>query len=177
MCFGGLMTGRWRFLFASAAFVLIWMASGRVATAQKSSTPAERAHWVALTHKLESDPFDDDANSGAEDEMRRLIVVDDITIPICGTLFDELSDRKYKYGSEVARQYMLASASFVIEHPDAARDHDAMNRAGAESALKVYTAIVEQKPNEKSAKLDDLLKKQVHGTLADSLQKACSAAK
>jgi hypothetical protein len=164
-----------RFFSAGAALVLICLASGSPASAQNSSTPAERAHWVALTHHLEANPFDEDANSEAQDAMRRLVIVDDITVPICGTLFDELADKSYKYGSEVARQYMLASASFLIEHPDKAHDGNAMNLAGTESALKVYDAIAKQKPDARSQKLDDLLKARRNGTLAENIQKACSA--
>jgi hypothetical protein len=171
------MLGSKRFLLTSAAFALICAANGSPVRAQKSSTPTERAHWVALAHSLETDPFDEDANGEAEDAMRRLVIVDDITIPICGTLFDELADKSYKYGTKVARQYMLASATFIIEHPDQARDENAMNIAGAESALKVYDAVARQKPDARSQKLDDLLKSQANGTLAENIQKACSAQK
>jgi hypothetical protein len=166
-----------RYFLAVAAVGLISMAVGSAVNAQNGSTPGERAHWVALTHKLESDPFNEVANGEAEDAMRRLVVVDDLMIPICGSLFDELADKSYKYGSQVARQYMLASASFIIEHPDKARDETAMNLAGAESALKLYTAIAKQKPDERSKKLDDLLKEQTDGTLSENVQKGCGAQK
>ena len=162
-------------LFAVVVLALLSMFSGRASTAQKSSTPAERAHWVALTHTLENDPFDEDANSEAEDAMRRLVVVDDITVPICGILFDELADKSYKYGSRVGRQYILASASFLVEHPDQAHDQNAMNLAGAESALKAYEAIAKQKPDERWKKLDDLLKVRDEGALAENIQNGCAA--
>jgi hypothetical protein len=48
-----------------------------------------------------------------------------------------------------------------------------MNVAAVESVLKVYSAILQQKPDAKWKTLDDLLKKQSQGKLDDALRKQC----
>jgi hypothetical protein len=48
-----------------------------------------------------------------------------------------------------------------------------MNVAAVESALKVYSAIPQQKPDAKWKLVDELLKKQSQGKLDDALRKQC----
>jgi len=42
---------------------------------------------------------------------------------------------------------MLASGAFIMENPAKAGDTNAMNLAAVESVLKVYSAILQQKPD------------------------------
>lgn len=151
------------------------VASTRKATAQATSTSEERARWVEITHKLESKPLDEDANKDGESALNRLSNVHDIHVPLCPALLGEFNDAKYKYRHEITRQYMLASGAFIIENPDKAGDVNAMNLAAVESSLKVYSAILQQKPDAKWKMLDDLLKKQSQGKLDDALRKQCSS--
>jgi hypothetical protein len=65
---------------------------------------------------------------------------------------------------------MLASAAFLIENPGKTADTKATDLAAVESALKTYSAILQQKPDAKSKTLDDLAKKQNQGKLKDSLK-------
>ena len=65
---------------------------------------------------------------------------------------------------------MLASTAFLIENPDKAADTKTLNLAAAESVLKTYRAILQQRPDAKAKPLDDLLKKQSQGKLQDSLK-------
>jgi hypothetical protein len=101
--------------------------------------------------------------------------VHDFHVPLCAGLINEFNQLKYTYGHAILRQYMLASAAFLIENPGKAGNPNAMNVAAAESLLKVYNAILQQKPMAKSKTLDDLLKKQSQGKLDDSLRKTCGA--
>jgi len=55
------------------------------------------------------------------------------------------NDAKYKYHHESTRQYMLASGAFISENPEKAGDTNAMNLAAVGSALKAYSAILQQK--------------------------------
>lgn len=145
----------------------------QIAAAQGTSTPEERARWVEITHKLESNPLDESVNKDGESALNRLSSVHDIHVPLCPGLLGQFNDAKYKYRHEITRQYMLASGAFIIENPDKAGDVNAMNLAAVESTLKVYSAILQQKPDAKWKMLDDLLKKQSQGKLDDAVRKHC----
>jgi len=133
------------------------------ASAQGTSTLEERARWVEITHKLESNPLDESANKDGEWALNRLNDAHDIHVPLCSSLLVELN----------VRQYMLASGAFLIENPTKAGDTHAMNVAAVESVLKVYSAILQQKSDAKWKPLDDLVKKQSQGKLDDALRKQC----
>ena len=143
------------------------------AAAQGTSTPEERARWAEITHKLESNPLDESVNKDGEWALNRLSDAHDIHVPLCPALLGEFNDAKYKYRHEITRQYMLASGAFLIENPAKAGDVAAMNIAAVGSVLKVYSAILQQKPDAKWKTLDDLLKKQSQGKLDDALRKQC----
>lgn len=143
------------------------------AGAQGTSTPEERARWAEVTHKLESSPLDDSVNKDGESALNRLSNAHDIHVPLCPGLLGQFNDAKYKYHHEITRQYMLACGAFIIENPDKAGDVNAMNLAAVESTLKVYSAILQQKPDAKWKILDDLLKKQNQGKLDDAIRKQC----
>jgi len=142
-------------------------------SAQGTSTPEERARWAEITHKLESNPLDESVNKDGEWALNRLSDAHDIHVPLCPALLGEFNDAKYKYRHAVTRQYMLASGAFLIENPAKAGDVAAMNVAAVESVLKVYSAILQQKPDAKWKPFDDLLKKQSQGKLDDALRKQC----
>ena len=143
------------------------------ASAQDSSTPEERAQWIQVKRSLEGSPLDADVDRQGEAALNRLMAVHDIHVPLCQALFNEFRSMKYAYAHAITRQYMIASAVFMIENPDKASDTNAMNLAAVESTLKSYQAILQQKPDAKAKSLEDLLKKQSQGKLPDALQKQC----
>jgi hypothetical protein len=157
----------------SLVFGFLCVLVAQRATAQGTSTPEERARWAEITHKLESNPLDESVNKDGEWALNRLSDAHDIHVPLCPALLGEFNDPKYKYRHEITRQYMLASGAFLIENPAKAGDVAAMNVAAVESVLKVYSAILQQKPDTKWKTLDDLLKKQSQGKLDDALRKQC----
>jgi hypothetical protein len=152
---------------------LFSVATAPMISAQGTSTPEERARWAEIAHKLESNPLDDSVNKDGEWALNRLSEAHDIRVPLCPALLGEFNDVKYKYRHEITRQYMLASGAFLIENPTKAGDVAAMNVAALGSALKVYTAILQQKADAKWKPFDDLLKKQSQGKLDDALRKQC----
>jgi len=168
------MRNRWLGWAGIPAFALCVIMPQRMA-AQDTSTPQERAQWVEVTHKLENNPLGESANRDGETALNLLSNVHDIHVPLCPALLGQFNDAKYKYRHEITRQYMLASGAFIIENPDKASDTNAMNLAAVGSALKVYSGILQQKPDAKWKTLDDLLKKQSQGKLGDALQKECGA--
>jgi len=152
---------------------LLSVATVPKASAQGTSKPEERARWVEITHKLESNPLDESVNKDGEWAFNRLSEVHDIHVPLCPALLGEFNDAKYKYRHQITRQYMLASGAFLIENPAKAGDVAALNVAAVESVLKVYSGILQQKPDAKWKPLDELLKKQSQGKLDDALRKQC----
>jgi hypothetical protein len=166
------MRNKWLAWSWSLAFGLCVLAPQRAA-AQGTSTPEERARWVEITHKLESAPLDESVNKDGEAALNRLSNAHDIHVPLCPALLGEFNDAKYKYRHEITRQYMLASGAFIIANPDKAGDANAMNLAAVESTLKVYSAILQQRPDAKWKPFDDLLKKESQGKLDESLRKQC----
>jgi hypothetical protein len=159
-------------LLPMLCFLGVAVAQG--AMAQGTSTPEERARWVEITHKLESNPLESSVNREGEWALNRLGDAHDIHVPLCPVLLSEFNDPKYKYRHEITRQYMLASGSFLIENSAKAGDTDAMNVAAVESVLKVYTLILKQRPDARWKPLDDLLKKQSQDKLHDALHKLCA---
>lgn len=143
---------------------------GPGAAAQDTSTPEERAQWVAITHQLENSPLDDSVNKQGESAFKRLSDVHDVHVPLCPALLREFNGMKYAYEHTITRQYMLASGAFIIENPDKAADTKAANLTAVESVLKTYQAILKQKPDAKAKQLDDLLKKQSQGKLNEALK-------
>lgn len=138
--------------------------------AQNTSTPEERAQWAAITHQLESSPFDDSVNKQGEAAFKRLSDVHDVHVVLCPALLSEFNGMKYAYAHTITRQYMMASGAFQIENPDKAEDAKATALAGVESVLKMYQAILKQRPDAKAKQLDDLLKNQSQGKLNDALK-------
>jgi hypothetical protein len=141
--------------------------------AQANSTPEERARWVELSHKLETDPLDGALNKEAEKAVKRLIEVHDVHVALCGSVFTDLNASKSKYSGQITRQYLLASAAFVIENPEKAAESGLVNLYAVQSVLKVYGAILQKKSDSRSPSLDAFLKDQDAGTLEASVRKKC----
>jgi hypothetical protein len=140
--------------------------------AQKPSTPEERARLVSIEQKLETSPLDPSLKSEREWAIKWLIEVPDVRVHMCPSIVGDY--HKYKYSSEITTQIMLASAKFSIENPDKGDDAAEQYVLGAESALRAYSAILQQDPKAKSKVLDDDLEKQNQGKLKDILQDAAA---
>ena len=139
------------------------------------STPEERAKAVQIARALESDPL----QPGNKD-MRTwftlwLIEVPDITVQVCGEelgpVFKE-KDRDKNFVSEIFGQSMFSAASFVIEHPDEAKNAIPVYTSGVEGSLKAYQSILKTHPDAKWPFLDDLIVKQKNGELPKYVENA-----
>jgi carboxypeptidase Q len=139
------------------------------------STPEERAKAVQTARALEVDPL----QPGNKD-MRTwftlwLIEVPDISVQVCGEelgpVFHE-SNRDKNFVSEIFGQSMFSSASFIIEHPDQAKDAVAVYTAGVEGSLRAYQSILKTHPEARWPFLDDLIVKQQNGELTKFVEKA-----
>lgn len=136
------------------------------------STPEERKRFVALVHKLEKTPLDQNLNSEAAWALQWLQDVPDVNVTICFAPLGHFVDERYRYDSRIRGQFVLAMGAFLIEHPQKTADSGATYVAGVESALKVYKSILKGKPDAKSKTLDELLTKQDEGDLTDYVRDA-----
>ena len=75
-------------------------------------------------------------NKDGEWALNRLSDAHDIHVPLCPPLLSEFNGMKYAYAHTITRQYMLASAAFIIENPGRAGDTKAMNLAAVESGSR-----------------------------------------
>jgi hypothetical protein len=112
----------------------------------------------------------DSVDKQGETALKQVSDAHDIHVSLCPALLSEFNGMNYAYAHTITRQYMLASAAFIIENPGKAGDTKAMNLAAVESVLKTYSAILQQKPEAKAKPLDNLLKKQSEGKLPDALK-------
>ncbi|HEY0313369.1 MAG TPA: hypothetical protein VGC56_12840 [Allosphingosinicella sp.] len=144
------------------------------------SSPADRQRLVSLAHKLEQTPLDPALKDDRAWAIEWLTNVPDIAVEICSEPLGGLVQSKYRYAPEIVVQDMFSMAAFQIEHPKSATDLAAQQLAGVQGALKVYRAILKDKPNARSPALDTLLQTEAMGGLPDFARKAwlaCAAHK
>jgi hypothetical protein len=138
------------------------------------STPEERKRVVTITRKLEAAPLDQTLYQERDWARQWLLEIHpDVHIKSCNALLVELRRPRYKYFGELLAQLRLASAVFLIEHPDKNGDHFGESLAGMESVLKAYSSLIkpdkdnQTAPDVRSKPLDDLLEQQRKGKLPD----------
>lgn len=135
------------------------------------STPEERQRAIEVTKKLEANPLDPALKSDRSWLVQWIVEIPDITVPVCEEVLTPVlkeQDWRYKYASELLAQQLAGSAVYLIEHPKDTDDDFAISKAGLESALKAYEALM--KKHAKGARwlpLDELLTKRKNGQLDD----------
>lgn len=142
-----------------------------VAAKKPQSTPEERAKAVQLTRELERDPMVQDGPEKRSWLVEFFTKAPDISITMCN-LFGPMPGEDHPFFPQVLTQSLFSMGTFIIEHPDKAKDEVAVQTAGMEGALKVYEIHVKAQPEGRLPFLDDLLKKRDAGTLADSMKEA-----
>ena len=151
----------------------------------KPSTPEERQKALTLTKKLERNPLGPEAVADRKWLTKnRIIEIPDITVPVCDELRSPWSlgqMSQYRYSRELIAQQLAGSMAYLIEHPQEAtkvksgadQDDFAINKAGLDSALNAYEAIVKNNaPGSKWAPLEELMKKRQAGSLDDYVRAA-----
>jgi hypothetical protein len=127
------------------------------------STPEERKRFVALVHRLEKTPLDENLDSETKWAMQWLDDVPDITVTICWAPLGHFPMERYRYEARIRGQFVLGMGAYQIEH--GAKQADEIYLAGVESALKAYRAILKSKPDATSHSLDELQAMQDDGGL------------
>jgi len=141
----------------------------RAARAQQRgpSTPEERARAVKIAHQLEEDPLSKDAKDNRDWVIQWIVDIPDITVDGCLEYFGKLPDPPRGHSKEIVRQMIISSAAFMIEHPDKAKDEQAVETAGLLGSLKAYQAILKQDSDAHWPFVDKLVEMRDQGKLDD----------
>jgi len=135
------------------------------------STAEERAKVIDLTHKLETDPLNPQADEWRVWLAQWIDEVPDVVVPICPPLLPQLLRNSRNYGHELAMQVVYSSAVFIVEHPEQQVDQQAVFQAGVDGMLKSYEAILKVKPRARWYFLDSLIQMRDKGELKEYLRK------
>jgi len=131
------------------------------------STHEERARAVQTAKSLQSDPLAPNLQGDREWLVKWLIEIPDISVKMCTTFLGDLGDSKSGYPGAVIATMLASEAAFVIEHPEKAKDVEAIYVAGVDGALHGYEAIHKKEVSYRLPHLDDLIQKRDQGKLTD----------
>src|SRR5882724_10097048 len=95
--------------------------------------------------------------------VKWLIEVPDISVKMCTTFLGDLGDTKSGNPGAIIAAMLASEAAFVIEHPEKAKDVDAVYFAGVDCALHSYEAIHSKDASYRLPHLDDLIQKRDQG--------------
>jgi len=135
------------------------------------STAEERAKVIDLTHKLEADPLNPQAEEWRVWLAQWIDEVPDVIVPVCPGLLPQLVRANRNYSHELAMQVVYSSTAFIVEHPERQVDQQAVFQAGVDGALKAYQAILKARPKARWYFLDSLLQMRDKGELQEYLRK------
>jgi hypothetical protein len=135
------------------------------------STAEERAKVLDLTHKLETDPLNAQAEEWRVWLAKWIDEVPDVIVPVCPGLLPQLLRSNRNYSHELAMQVVYSSTAFIVEHPERQVDQQAVFQAGVDGALKAYQAILKAKPKARWYFLDSLIQMRDKGELQEYLRK------
>ncbi len=131
------------------------------------STPEERAKAVKIAHELETDPLAKDAKEQRAWVIKWIVEIPDITVNACFDYFGEVPKPPRGHSIEITWQMVVSSAAFMIEHPDKAKDEQAVTMSGLEGALKAYQAILKQDSSTRWPFVDKLVQMRDERKLED----------
>ena len=163
-------------LTLSLAF-LLGLAPAGASAERGPSTPRERAKALKLIRQLEEDPNFDGSRDARRWLSLWLFQVPDLKIDLCPELLGGTSVERRRLPSEVVAQTMYSGIAFLIENPGKAKIREEVYLAGVLGALRVYEALLRERPHIRSALLDGLLGKREAGLLVDHVveaMKGCS---
>jgi hypothetical protein len=131
------------------------------------STSEERARAVKIAHALEENPLAKEAKEQRDWMIQWIVEIPDITVNVCFEYFGTLPSPPKWHSAEITKQMVLSSAAFMIEHPDKAKDEQAVALSGLLGAMKAYQAILKQDTASRWAHMDKLIQMREQGKLDD----------
>lgn len=133
---------------------------------QRSFGQTQKELVLKTAKAMETAPLDKATQGMQSDSLKWLIETEDVHLIVCGEVFGLFSDKKNKVSSDMTAAYTIGMGAYKIEFPDKTNDENAAQLAGLNLALKVYEAIVKEKPKNKFDKVDELIRKRDAGELA-----------
>jgi hypothetical protein len=121
---------------------------------------------IKTARALEAGPLDGEARKAYGNALRWVIETDEVSIIACGGVFSLFSDKKNKNSSDMTAAYTIGMAAFKLENPEKAKDENAAQLAGLQTALKTYEGAVKEKPKNKFEKVEALIEKRNSDQLA-----------
>jgi len=152
------------------ATLLLGLSLVHIARAQQPhqrgpSTAEERARAVKVAHELEDDPLGKDAKDNRTWVIQWIVDIPDITVTVCDDYFGTISKSNRGHTREIVGQMAISSAAFMIEHPDKAKDEQAVATAGLLGSLKAYQSILKQEPDSRWPYVDKIIMMRDQGKL------------
>ena len=137
-----------------------------VFAAQASFAQGEKELVVKTAKALATAPLDKETRKMELEALNWLIETEDVHLIVCGETFAMFSDKKNKNSPSMTSAYTIGMGAFKIENPSRTSDENAAQLAGLELALKVYEALVREKPKTKHDRIEALIVKRNNGELA-----------
>jgi hypothetical protein len=163
-----------RLLASAIAFLLGLFAVGAARAQQQPppqkhgpSTSEERARAVKVAHALEDAPLVKGAKEDRDWVLQWIVDIPDITVNVCFDYFGKMPDPPRGHSKEIVRQMIISSAAFMIEHPDKAKDEQAIATAGLLGSLKAYQSILKQEADARWPYMDKMVQMRDQGKLDD----------
>jgi hypothetical protein len=135
-------------------------------TAQTVLSQNEKELVIKTAKALATAPLDKETKAMEGPALRWTIETEEVHLIACGGVFMLFSDKKNKNSADMTSSYMIGMAAYKLENPTKVSDESAAQVAGLELALKVYEAMVKEKPKTKNDGIEALLAKRNNGELA-----------
>ena len=162
------MKARFRWIIFTPALFLGLVSSQAVRAQQRGpSTSEERTRAVKIAHQLEETPLAKDAQDHRQWVFQWIVDIPDITVNGCIEYFGKVPNPPRGHSKEIVQQMIISSAAFMIEHPDKAKDEQAVATAGLLGSLKAYQSIVKEEPDARWSLLDKIVQMRDQGKLDD----------
>ena len=151
---------------AIASLVLGFISVRSVRAQQRGpSTLEERTRAVKIAHDLEYDPLSKDAKEQRAWVYQWITDIPDITVNVCLDYFGKLPNPPHGHSMEITVQMVISMAAYMIEHPDDAKNEQAVARSGLLGSIKAYQSILKQDSSSRWAQMDKLVQMREQGTL------------
>ena len=152
------------------AMFLFCLATVFQGASQTPSAPEDAKRVIEVSHKLESNPLDENLMQERQWAVKWLLETSSIHVKICTKVLPDFYASKYQYSPAITSQLILSSGAFILENPGKADHQLDFHLAGVEGVLKAYASILRDKPHATSKPLDKLRQQQSDGKLVELVQ-------
>jgi hypothetical protein len=139
------------------------------------STPEERALVAAESRELEQQPFGEEPQERRAELYRWWKEVPGISLEWCEPLLLDAKHDNEALQATLVLQAILSAGAFLLENPGRAWERRAIWAAGVEGALRTYRRAVAEAPSLRSVFLEELVKLEEAGRLAEYVDRHAPA--